>query len=162
MSFYTNTIRSSALFSAGARCVDIMLLEPETFARVHTVVLEAAVMGHALMVYETYRSQQRQKLLFDRRATHLEKVGVHHYGLACDLAKLIGGEPSWKGDFGFLGMLARKHGLVWGGDWGNPGGHHSFVDSVHLQRITVARQASLFAGIWYPDEGYDPYQDGAR
>jgi hypothetical protein len=109
------------------------------------------------MVYETYRSRQRQKLLFDRGATKLEQVGVHHYGLACDIVKSVNGQPSWKGDFSFLGRLAKKHGLIWGGDWGRPGSPNRFVDAVHVQRCAVARQKRLFAGTWYPDDSYNPY-----
>jgi hypothetical protein len=77
-------------------------------------------------------------------------VGVHHYGLACDLVKDVAGQPSWKGDFKFLGKLAKKHKMIWGGDWGKPDVKHRFVDSVHVQRCTVARQRTLFAGTWYP------------
>jgi len=39
------------------------------------------------------------KKLFAQGATKIKTVGVHHYGLACDLVKDIGGEPSWQGDF---------------------------------------------------------------
>jgi hypothetical protein len=28
---------------------------------------------------------------------------------------------------------------------------------VHVQRGTVARQRTLFAGTWYPADDYDPY-----
>jgi hypothetical protein len=52
--------------------------------------------------------------------------------------------------------------MVWGGDWGEPGVAHSFVDSDHVQRLTKGRQASLFSGAWYPDTSYDPYHDGAK
>jgi hypothetical protein len=96
--------------------------------------------------------------LFNQGATKLRKVGVHNYGLACDIVKSINGQPSWKGDFSMLGQLARDHGLIWGGDWGNPTIHHTFVDAVHVQRCTVSRQAALFRGDWYPDDAYDPYQ----
>jgi hypothetical protein len=85
---------------------------------------------------------------------------VHHYGLACDIVRVVGGEPSWKGDFSFLGQLAHSSGLIWGGDWGAPNIKHSFIDSVHVQRCTVARQGDLFAGTWYPDDSYNPYADG--
>jgi hypothetical protein len=71
----------------------------------------------------------------------------------------VGGEPSWKGDFSFLGQLARSSGLIWGGDWGEAGIKHTFVDSVHVQRCTVARQGDLFAGNFYPDDEYNPYTD---
>ena len=104
----------------------------------------------------------RQQALSTNGASELKKIGVHHYGLACDIVRDVGGEPSWKGDWEFLGRLARANGMVWGGDWGKPGVPHSFVDAVHVQRCTVARQAALFAGTWYPDDAYDPYADGAQ
>lgn len=96
-------------------------------------------------------------MLFERGATRLPKVGVHHFGLAADIVRVVGGSPAWKGDFSFLGGLARKHGLIWGGDWGRPGSIPRFVDAVHVQRVTVARQAALLAGKWYPSESYDPW-----
>ena len=106
------------------------------------------------MVFETYRSQPRQASLFAQGATQLKTVGVHHYGLACDLVKNVDGEPSWKGDFTFLGVLAKKHGLIWGGDWGQPGVRNSFPDLDHVQRCTILDQNKLFAGTWYPDDNY--------
>ena len=123
------------------------------------IIRDAATLGFELMAFETYRSQERQKELFDQHATELKKVGVHHYGLACDLVKVVGGAPSWKGDFTFLGRLAHQHKLIWGGDWGTPDLPHKSFDAVHVQRCSVARQAALFRGEWYPDENYDPYQD---
>src|SRR5689334_23211962 len=62
-------------------------------------------------------------------------------------------------DFAFLGRLAKKHRLIWGGDWGSRGASHKFVDSVHVQRCAMARQKALFAGTWYPDQDYDPTPD---
>jgi hypothetical protein len=112
-----------------------------------------------LMAFETYRSKERQQLLFDQKVTKLQTVGVHHYGLACDIVRNIGGHPSWKGDLSIIGRLARKHGLVWGGDWGRPDVTPSFVDPVHVQRCPVSRQKELFAGTWYPDDAYDPWSE---
>ena len=111
------------------------------------------------MIFETYRSQARQIALFNQGATKLKQVGVHHYGLACDIVKDINGQPSWKGDFSMLGALAKHHKLIWGGDWGTPGSVHTFVDTDHVQRATIGRQAGLFNGDWYPDANYDPYAD---
>jgi|ERR1022692_1790665 hypothetical protein len=72
------------------------------------------------MIYETYRSQNRQMELFNQSATKLRIVGVHHFGLACDIVRMVGGEACWKGDFSFLGQLAHSSGLIWGGDWEIP------------------------------------------
>ncbi len=158
--FYTDVIVPDARYNSTARISDIALLEPVTRDAVQKIIADAAAQGLALMVFETYRSQARQKALFDQGATKLRDVGVHGYGLACDIVKSINGEPSWKGDFSLVGQLARQHQLIWGGDWGNPGIPHSFIDSVHVQRCALTRQASLFTGKWYPDSAYNPYSDG--
>jgi hypothetical protein len=155
--FYTDVIRRDSRFNSTKPVHDLAMLEPVTRSRVLAIIAEAASAGIPLMAFETFRSQARQAMLFARKATKLRKVGVHHYGLACDLVKDVGGEPSWKGDFKFLGRLAKKHGMIWGGDWGSPNVRHRFIDSVHVQRCTIVRQRALFAGTWYPDEDYDPY-----
>ena len=157
--FYTDVIQKDARFASAVRIADLALLEPTTRQLVQQIVDAAQKMGIILMIYETYRSLARQQELFDNGATKLRSAGVHSYGLACDIVRAVGGEPSWKGDFSFLGQLAHASGLIWGGDWGNPNIAHSFVDAVHVQRCTVARQPALFAGTWYPDESYNPYAD---
>jgi len=157
--FYTDVIKNSPEFDNPRRVDSLDLLEPVTRKLVEAIVADAMANGLKLMVFETYRSQDRQAALFAQGATKLKTVGVHHYGLACDLVKEANGEPSWKGDFSLLGQLAHHHQLIWGGDWGAPGAHHSFIDSDHVQRITVGRQAALFRGEFYPDANYDPYDD---
>jgi hypothetical protein len=156
--FYTDVIKKDARFKSKKRIDDMALLEPVTRKLVEQIVAEAAKDGMKLMVYETYRSQDRQTELFNKKASKLKTVGVHHFGLACDIVKDVGGDPSWKGDWKFLGKLAKKYKLIWGGDWGNPGVKPKFVDAVHVQRCTIAKQKSLFAGKWYPDDAYDPYK----
>src|SRR5262245_28854891 len=156
MSFYTDTIRPHAKFLSTARVADLELLEPVTRAAVQQIIAGARAQGIALMVFETYRSQQRQEVLFQQKASKLKTVGVHHFGLACDLVKDVGGEPSWKGDFSFLKALAESSGLLWGGDWGNAHVAHSFVDADHVQRINLTDQSKLFDLSWYPENSYRP------
>ncbi len=158
--FYTDVISHDARFNSLTRVGDASLLDPATRQLVEGIVSAAHQMGIEVMIYETYRSQNRQQELFNQGATKLRTVGVHHYGLACDIVRVVSGEPCWKGDFSFLGHLAQSCGLIWGGDWGAPNIKHSFVDSVHVQRCTVARQGDLFAGNWYPSDTYNPYEDG--
>lgn len=150
MSYYTDVIAKSPLFHATAACKSLDMLEPVTRAAVQAILAESAAAGMPLMVFETYRSTERQGALFAQGATQLRTVGVHHYGLAADLVKDVAGEPSWKGSFAFLGPLAVKHGLIWGGDWGEPNLPHGFRDMDHVQRCTLAQQDDLFAGRWYP------------
>ena len=107
--FFTDVIKKDSRYLSPEYINDISLLEP---------VLRAK--GLKLMVFETYRSQQRQEELFKKKRTKLKEVGVHHYGLACDLVRDVGGEPSWDGDFTILGQLSQKHRLIWGGLWNNP------------------------------------------
>ena len=161
MSFYTDTIVKDNRFHSTKEVHDLMLLEPVTRAAVKAVIADAGAMGIKLMAWETYRSKERQEALFVAKATKLKTVGVHHYGLACDLVKDVNGQPSWKGDFTFLTKLCKKHGLISGNDWGQPWAKHKFIDSCHVQRITLQRQKALFAGKWYPDSAYDPYKDAA-
>jgi D-alanyl-D-alanine carboxypeptidase len=158
--FYLDVIAKDARFASVGRVGDPLLLEPTTRQLVERLVSASQQMGIEVMIYETYRSQPRQQALFDNGATKLRTVGVHHYGLACDIVRVVNGEPSWKGDFTFLGQLAQSCGLIWGGDWGAPNIKHGFVDSVHVQRCTVARQGDLFSGNWYPQADYNPYDDG--
>lgn len=158
--FYSDIICADTRFSSLNRVADSSLLEPMTRRLVEALIASAHQMGIEVMIYETYRSQNRQQALFENGASKLRTVGVHHYGLACDIVRVVSGEPSWKGDFSFLGQLAHSSGLIWGGDWGDPSIKHSFIDSVHVQRCTVARQGNLFAGAWYPDDAYNPYDDG--
>jgi hypothetical protein len=157
--FYTDVIQKDPRFRSTRRVSDPALLEPNMRAAVQAVIADAEAHGIKLMIFETYRSQERQVELFNQHASQLKKVGVHHYGLACDIVKDVNGEPSWKGSFSFLQALAKAHGLIWGGDWGTPNVHHSFQDTDHVQRCSVADQAKLFRGEWYPDANYNPYTE---
>jgi hypothetical protein len=157
-SFYTDTIVPDKRFKSLQPINDIALLEPVIRQLVKRIIADAADEGIKLMVFETYRSQQRQVRLFAQGATQLKTVGVHHYGLACDLVKDVSGSPSWKGDFKFLGKLAKKYGLIWGGDWGKPNVRTRFPDNVHVQRCAVKDQRKLFASTWYPSDDYNPYK----
>jgi D-alanyl-D-alanine carboxypeptidase len=155
--FFSDVIMQDPRFNSTKRVADLALLEPITRAAVLAIIADAKADGHNLMVFETYRSQDRQEQLYDQGVTQLQTVGVHHYGLACDIVKVVNGEPNWDGDFSFLGEYAKKHGLIGGGDWGVPDKPHSFRDYDHVQRCSIADQRGLFNGSWYPDDQYDPY-----
>lgn len=160
--FYEDVIKNDPRFNSAHRIDDINLLEPVTRALVQQIIAAAAEQGVALMVFETYRSQDRQQQLFNQGVTQLRTVGVHHYGLACDIVKNVGGEPSWDGSFAVLGQMAHANKMIWGGDWGTPEAHHTFFDWDHVQRCTVAMQRALFAGTWYPADDYNPYDSLVR
>ena len=153
-SFYTTVLQVHPSFHSTMPLKDVALLEPVTRDAVSKIITTAMAAGVQLQVLETYRSAERQAQLFDQGATQLQQVGVHHYGLACDLGIVVGGQVNWKADYSIIGRLAAQFGLVWGGDWGTPQNPHSFRDYDHVQRISVADQAKLFSGDWYPPPNY--------
>lgn len=161
MSFYDTVLRNSKAFRSDAVCKDVALLEPGTRAAVLALVAEARAQDIDLRILETYRSQTRQSALFVRHATQLRTVGCHGYGVAVDFGVFTKGKyEEGNRPYVFLRAAARKHGLISGQDWGHAK-TGSFVDSGHVQRVPVWRQAALFGGSWYPPAGYDPYADSA-
>jgi hypothetical protein len=148
--FFTDVIQHDPRYRSVDPVKDGTLLEPGFREKVARVVASARDRGIELVPVETFRSRERQQHLFDQGKTKLRKVGTHHYGLAVDFAKLIGGRLSWDGDWTFMAELAAQHGAVSGVDWGQPDQPHSFVDAGHLQGCSLAQQDALFAGAWYP------------
>ena len=159
MSFYTDVIQKSPLFHTTNMVNSLDLLFPAFKSKVEALMVESAAAGQPLKILETYRSNERQVQLFNQHATKLKNVGVHHYGLACDIVKLVHGQPSFEGDYTFLCELATKHGLISGANWGTPKAVHTFKDMDHVQFVSVKDQNKLFNGSWYPDANYDPYQN---
>lgn len=159
MNFYVNVIKTNLAFKTKDRVSVLHLLEPEFRRRMQNVIDEAKLHGHELRIIETYRSRERQLDLFNQKKTKLRNVGVHHYGLAADVVKIVNGKAFWGGDWTFLGKLAEKHKLIWGGNWGFPNRKTTFYDAVHLQMVSVKDQRKLFNGSWYPSIDYDPYEN---
>jgi LAS superfamily LD-carboxypeptidase LdcB len=93
--FYTDVISKHPSFNSERRINDLGLLDDVTRQRVQAIIADAKSLGFDLLAFETYRSSDRQQQLFNHGATRLRQVGVHHYGLACDLVKVVNGEPSW-------------------------------------------------------------------
>lgn len=160
MSFYGTVIRNSKYFGSDVVCKDMAMLEPGTRAAVTNLLADARSQNIDLRVLETYRSQTRQSALYMRHATQLRQVGCHGYGVACDFGVFVNDKYAEDNKpYVFLKVLARKHGLISGQDWGHAT-EGNFVDSGHVQRVPVWRQPALFSDAWYPPAtGYDPYAD---
>ena len=155
--FYLDTIKKSSKFNIAEPIADMNLLEPVTRNAVINIIAEAKTMGLDFRVLETYRSNELQLQYYRNGLTKLKNVGVHHYGLACDIGWYIDGKMVEDGSkYQVLRFLAEKNGLISGGDWGTPNLPHSFRDYDHVQRVSLARQNDLFAGRWYPDANYIP------
>lgn len=157
MTFYADVICKSPLFRTTKQVSDPGMLEPVTRAAVQAIIADAKAMGHDLRLLETYRSKERQAVLFQRHATKLKQVGVHHFGLAADLGLYVNGKYEGRAEpYRFLIDLCQKHGLISGLDWGAPKAKHTFIDAGHVQRVTVKDQPRLFAGNWFPGADYAP------
>lgn len=161
--FYTDTIQNDERYDSTKVIHDINLLEPGTKAAVLKILELAKADGRDLKVGETYRSQSRQTEVYENGASKLKKVGCHGYGVACDLQLFEDGEYVGNGDsYHFLVDYCKQVGMISGIDWGAPDESHTFVDAGHVQRIPLFRQSSMFAGEWYPEENYNPYDDMAN
>lgn len=114
------------------------LLAPRFRAAVEAVVADMQARGHAVRVFETLRTEERQAYLYGfgrdyddgrgpvtRAASALQ--GWHAYGLAADLVQAdqtpwIAPQAFWQD----LGTIAEQHGCTWGGRW-------KVVDLPHIQ-----------------------------
>lgn len=157
MSFYTDVIQRDPRFNSPAECRDPMLLEPHFRQVIADIIADAARRGLTLEHGETFRSEARQEWLFAKGLTQIREVGVHHFGLACDLLLIRGGRYDPVGaHYVFLEKLCAAHPCPWGPtisgiDWGEPNQPHSFRDWDHVQCCTIDQQPALFSGQWYPN-----------
>lgn len=154
MNFYRSTIVPDPRFKSSQACYDVALLEPNFRKVITDIIADVASRGITLHTGETFRSQARQFYLYSKGLSHLAHVGVHNFGLACDLSLITNGEYDPVGEhYAFLLDLAKAHPCPWGPtvsgiDWGSGTPHQEDWD--HLQGVTIAQQARLFAGTWYP------------
>lgn len=125
--------RLDCLYPAFREKVEVIQKELDDYCKKH-------YKGHRFKIIEGYRTAAYQKSLWDKGrskpgaiVTHADgykKKSNHQYGLAVDFWPFYGfimsksiPEKHWE----YLGHLARKHGLVWGGDW------KSFPDRPHIE-----------------------------
>lgn len=145
MIFYTTNIATSPYFKSSARVETLDMLEPITRAGVESI-LDAAKdnPGPPLIVYESYRAQERQDLLRQENDEWPEKPGPIAYGCAAYFGFDLGnGQFTDEGDFGFLQELASSAGLLWGPDVGAPANYVTIVPEDKVE--------ALQEGVWYPE-----------
>jgi len=150
--FFVDVIQKHPAYKKKDRYAGLDLLEPVTRAHAEAILAE---LGPEWMLWETFRSKERQADLFSRGTTDLQRVGVHHYGLAFDIIRNDAKPgkrpvPTWLGNFSPLVQAAVSRGLVAG--LKRKSGK---VDFPHVQRIRVLDQWKLFNGTWYPGADYE-------
>ena len=119
---------------------DLSVLAPFFREAVERVVADMTAWGYTPQVFETMRTEERQAFLYGFGRTYDDGRGVvthsqsaddtwHGYGLAVDI------------------ICARRHGLVWGGDWNSNWSinDESFSDRPHIQWGATRRSPSAKA-----------------
>jgi peptidoglycan L-alanyl-D-glutamate endopeptidase CwlK len=108
---------------------DIEQLHPSMQALAVEFMALCYFRGLHVLIYETYRSPERQMELYKKGYSKLKKGGMHEYRVAFD-AVFKGNEP-WgeKHPWEKLGQVGKDIGLYWGGDW------RSFQDRPHFQIV---------------------------
>ncbi len=113
-------------------------LAPQFRAALEATVRDVRAVGHAVRIFETLRTAERQKFLHGFGRLYDDGRGVvthaeshlrtwHGFGLAADLVE--DDKTPWNATPAFwnaIGVAAERHGLVWGGRW-------KFIDLPHIQ-----------------------------
>lgn len=134
---------------------DIALLAPRFRDAVGRVIADMRAWEYTPVVFETLRTTERQKFLYGFGRGYDDGRGIithsataddtwHGYGLAVDI---ICKRRQWSPAPDFwhvLGCSARRHGLVWGGDWNGDWSisDETFVDRPHIQWGAMRRSPS--------------------
>lgn len=123
----------------------------DAYAKVHMI-------GCKWIVTEGFRTAKRQNDLFQQGRTKpgnivtqkdgYKRISNHQTSLAVDFAPQYGSRidwntPHWK----YLGHLARKYGMTWGGDW------KGFVDAPHIEWPTRDKTTYRKAREWQKRQG---------
>lgn len=120
--------------------VDTALAYPLFMQRFEAMLDDAMLQGRAYWCVELYRSYARSDTLFAQGRTAPGPIvtnarggqSAHNFGIAGDLVldgylDRAGLQPDYRpASYDLLGVLATKHGLVWGGSW-------HFKDLPHVQ-----------------------------
>lgn len=119
-------------------------LEPAVERRVNQLIQEMKDRGYDVMVFEGYRSPERQNKLYAQGRTQPGAIvtnarageSFHNYGVAVDI--VFKGDSPWspKHPWELLGQVGKSLGFTWGGDW-------KFKDLPHFE-LTFNHKLSDF------------------
>lgn len=96
-----------------------------------------AIIGIDVLIYCTYRDEEQQDYLYAQGRTRKGRKVTnarggkswHNYRLAVDAVPMLGGKPQWsdKATYAKMGLVAKKLGIQWAGDW------KTFKETAHFQ-----------------------------
>lgn len=112
-------------------------LTPLVQRQANALIKEMTDFGYKVMVFEGFRSFERQDELYAQGRTKPGAIitnarageSLHNYGVAVDVVFVENNRPSWgeHHNWYILGEVGKKHGFSWGGDW------KGFVDRPHFE-----------------------------
>lgn len=68
--------------------------------------------NHRVYITETYRSNVLQQKYFKQGKSKIRNNGMHHFGIAADVAFLINDKVSYKGDYNYLRRIFKENNLT--------------------------------------------------
>jgi peptidoglycan LD-endopeptidase CwlK len=128
-----------------SRSLDDLL--PQVREKVEAFIAACKEQDIDLLVTSTYRDFESQAALYAQGRTKEGKIvtnagpgdSYHNYRCAVDVVPLVSGKPDWDGThpvWGTVGLLGKKCGLDWAGEW------HTFKELAHFQYtggLTIAQ-----------------------
>ncbi len=131
---YNNVLKCSEYFNSSKPVKDVDLLLPEFY---NTLIFcfneyRKKYPNQNTHITETYRSNILQLQYFKQGKSKIRKNGMHHYGIAADIAFIINDKLSYNGDYHFLRKIFKDNKLTVL-DW----------ELGHVQFIPVSEQNML-------------------
>lgn len=128
---YNDNIKESEYYNSPKPIKDVDLLLQEFYNLLVFCFNEYQKKYPNQNVYitETYRSNSLQLKYFQQGKSKIRKNGMHHYGIAADVAFLINDKLSYKGDYNYLRRIFKENNLTVL-DW----------ELGHVQFIPVSKQ----------------------
>lgn len=133
-SHYENKIVTSDKFDSLTPVRELGLLLPDFFDKLMECFdeYEKTYSDQKIYVVETYRSNRLQRKYFNEGKSKIRAYGMHHFGIAADVAFLIDEMVSYEGDYNYLREIFTEKGL-YVLNW----------ELCHVQYIPVSSQSEL-------------------
>jgi hypothetical protein len=133
-SHYKEIIKNYKFYNSLKPTRDVELLLPEFYNLLIYCFNEyrKKYPNQYICIIQTYRSNTLQLKHFKEGKSKIRKNGMHHYGIAADVAFLIDDKVSFKGDYGYLRKIFKENKLTIL-DW----------ELGHVQYIPVSEQNTL-------------------
>ncbi len=131
---YFEVIKNFKFFDSLKPIRDVELLLPEFYNMLIYCFNEYQKVfpNHKVYIVETYRSNALQLKYFKQGKSKIRKNGMHHYGLAADVAFIIDDNFSYNGNYRYLRRIFKENNLTIL-DW----------ELGHVQYIPVSEQNAL-------------------